>query len=281
MATVQILKKKLRGIRSTKKLTKAMKTASTVKYSQLNALYKECVSYQTECETFYRNYSNEFNNFYKIINKNAPMCLIIMASNKGMCGSFNNDIFSYMSEVINEFENPPYLLICGKQAQTYCSENGISFNNSFVFNDLPSHKNANDVLDVVSSLIKEGQISGVKIIYPEYHNMVKQTPVCIDFLPYNVTESNEEENNLYIPDKATVIKTVVEKVMSAVLFKYLLETALGAQAATLMTMRSAYDTATEYCIKLENEINRKRQTQVTADVIETSAEFTESDEKEE
>jgi len=281
MATVQILKKKLRGIRSTKKLTKAMKTASTVKYSQLNALYKECVSYQTECETFYRNYSNEFNNFYKIINKNAPVCLIIMASNKGMCGSFNNDIFAYMSEIINEFKNPPYLFICGKQAQTYCSENGISFKKSFVFNDLPSHKNADDVLEAVSSLIKEGRISGVKIIYPEYHNMVKQTPVCIDFLPYNVTESNEEENNLYIPDKATVIKTVVEKVMSAVLFKYLLETALGAQAATLMTMRSAYDTATEYCIKLENEINRKRQTQVTADVIETSADFTESDEKEE
>ncbi len=281
MATVQILKKKLRGIRSTKKLTKAMKTASTVKYSQLNALYKECVSYQTECETFYRNYSNEFNNFYKIINKNAPMCLIIMASNKGMCGSFNNDIFSYMSEIINEFKNPPYLFICGKQAQTYCSENGISFKKSFVFNDLPSHKNADDVLEAVSSLIKEGRISGVKIIYPKYHNMVKQTPVCIDFLPYNVTESNEEDNNLYIPDKATVIKMVVEKVMSAVLFKYLLETALGAQAATLMTMRSAYDTATDYCIKLENEINRKRQTQVTADVIETSAEFTESDEKEE
>ena len=48
--------------------------------------------------------------------------------------------------------------------------------------------------------------------------------------------------------------------------------ALGAQAATLMTMRSAFDTATEYCEKLEGEINRLRQSAVTADVIETSAE---------
>ena len=53
----------------------------------------------------------------------------------------------------------------------------------------------------------------------------------------------------------------------------ILETAIGAQAATVMNMRSAYDTATEFEEKLESEINRKRQSQVTADVIETSAEF--------
>lgn len=53
----------------------------------------------------------------------------------------------------------------------------------------------------------------------------------------------------------------------------MLETALGAQAATLTAMRSAYDTALEYSAKLETEMNRKRQSQVTADVIEISSEF--------
>ena len=55
--------------------------------------------------------------------------------------------------------------------------------------------------------------------------------------------------------------------------KRVLETALGAQAATLTAMRSAYDTACEYSAKLETEMNRKRQSQVTADVIESSSEF--------
>ena len=56
------------------------------------------------------------------------------------------------------------------------------------------------------------------------------------------------------------------------MYEVLLETALGAQAATLMTMRSAYDTATEYSDQLETQINRLRQSAVTADVIETSGE---------
>ena len=57
------------------------------------------------------------------------------------------------------------------------------------------------------------------------------------------------------------------------LYGFILETAIGAQAATVMSMRSAYDTAVEYEEKLESEINRKRQSRVTADVIETFAEY--------
>jgi F0F1-type ATP synthase gamma subunit len=70
-----------------------------------------------------------------------------------------------------------------------------------------------------------------------------------------------------------VIKNTAEKIFLCVLYKRVLETALGAQAATLTAMRSAYDTACEYSTKLETEMNRKRQSQVTADVIEISSEF--------
>ena len=57
------------------------------------------------------------------------------------------------------------------------------------------------------------------------------------------------------------------------LYGFILETAIGAQSATIMSMRSAYDAAVEYEEKLEREINRKRQSRVTADVIETFAEY--------
>ena len=64
-----------------------------------------------------------------------------------------------------------------------------------------------------------------------------------------------------------------KKIFVSILYKKVLEAALGAQAATLTTMRSAYDTACEYCVLLETQINRIRQGQVTADVIEISAEY--------
>ena len=75
--------------------------------------------------------------------------------------------------------------------------------------------------------------------------------------------------------KQMVIENVAPVIFQSIFYKLLLEVALGANASTLMTMRSAYDTATEYCEQLESEINRQRQSAVTADVLETASEFTE------
>jgi F-type H+-transporting ATPase subunit gamma len=102
--------------------------------------------------------------------------------------------------------------------------------------------------------------------------MIKQVPVCKDLFAYEKGDT-EVENPIFVPDRETFIKNTAEKIFMSVLYKRVLETALGSQAATLTAMRSAYDTACEYSAKLEIEMNRKRQSQVTADVIEISSEF--------
>ena len=111
-----------------------------------------------------------------------------------------------------------------------------------------------------------------KTVYPEYINMIKQTPVCKELFSAE-EKTADSEAPIFVPDRETVIKSLAEKIFLSVLYKRVLETALGAQASTLTAMRSAYDTACEYSAKLETEMNRKRQSQVTADVIEISSEF--------
>jgi F-type H+-transporting ATPase subunit gamma len=102
--------------------------------------------------------------------------------------------------------------------------------------------------------------------------MMKQSPVCEDLFAFD-EESSEYEEPLFIPDKQTFLINIAEKILISILYKRLLETALGAQAATLTTMRNAYDTACEYSAQLETQINRIRQSQVTADVIEISSDY--------
>ena len=108
--------------------------------------------------------------------------------------------------------------------------------------------------------------------------MMKQQPCIRELFSTEQAEYSDIDDRLFIPDKATVINNSVEKIITSTLYGMILETAIGAQAATVMNMRSAYDTATEFEEKLESEINRKRQSQVTADVIETSAEFSQEEE---
>ena len=95
MPTIQNLKKKLQVILSTQKLTQAMKTASTVKYSKLSALYSDYEKYEEQCNRMYRNYRKDFNSVFSVKNPDAPILYIVMTSNKGMCGSFNTELISF------------------------------------------------------------------------------------------------------------------------------------------------------------------------------------------
>ena len=268
MATVQSLKKKLQTIRSTTKLTRAMKTASTVKYSRLSGIYGEYEKYADEYLRLYESYRSEFDSVFTCSNPDAPCCYVVISGNKGMCGSFNSELLSFFSSI----DEKGVVISCGKKADEYFEKKGIEAKRSFTFDDIPSYEQTKELFSYIRSLLEEGKISSVKTVYPEYVNMIKQQPVCKELFSYS-KEKAVGEAPLFVPDRETVIKNTAEKIYLSVLYKRILETALGAQAATLTAMRSAYDTALEYSAKLETEMNRKRQSQVTADVIEISSEL--------
>ena len=74
-------------------------------------------------------------------------------------------------------------------------------------------------------MLEEGKISGVKTVYPEYKNMMKQTPVCKDLFAFGNEAENQGEALLFVPDKETVIRNTAEKIFLSVLYKRVLETA--------------------------------------------------------
>ena len=144
-------------------------------------------------------------------------------------------------------------------------------NLEYIFDDIPSYLDSNTLLNDLVKLRKAGKISKVHIIYQKYVNMMQQTPSMFEL--FCVDEDTIIDNSLIIPDIETIVSKTAKNVFSAILYEIVLETAIGAQAATLMTMRKAYDTASEKCEKLEGEINRLRQSAVTADVIETAEHY--------
>ena len=271
MATLQELKKKHKGIKSTEKLTKAMKTISAAKYSKLNRAYGGFSCFSEAGFSLYKKYEAEINALLPRAQKDAPPALLVFSSNKGMCGGFNTEIFSFLSEKRKELPENTVLIPCGKKAVAYFSEKKQNFAKSYIFSDTPTSEESEMLLNELLSMRKNGEISSVYVIYPSYKNVMKQIPVMKElFTAGSFSEEHSEDDIIFVPDKDTVLSAVVSKVLSASVYSVVLETALGAQAATLTTMRSAYDTAVKYSQILEIQINRKRQSEVTADVIETA-----------
>lgn len=278
MPTIQNLKKKLQVILSTRKITQAMKTASTVKYAKLSALYFDFAKYEEQCSSMYQTYRDDINSIFLPKNPDAPTLYVVLSSNKGMCGNFNTELLWFFEDILREQKRKPLVFCCGKQGIEYFDNKKIHYNEAFVFDDVPSFSVASELLEKTMKLIKNGEVSDVKIVYPKYINTMKQHPICEDLLSFD-KETPKGDDPLFVPDKQTVINSTAEKILVSILYKKILETALGAQAATLTTMRSAYDTACEYSTQLEMQINRKRQSQVTADVIEISSEHSMAEEE--
>lgn len=269
MLAIQGLKKQLRGIRSTRKLTKAMRTVSTVKFSRLNEIYSEYSKYGKLCRSVIEQYGTFFKDTFRETNPEAPSLIFVITSNKGLCGKFNAEILHFVEEQVKSMDSV-CLAACGKKAIQYFKGKEISFEKGYELKEIPHYEDSSEILEEILTWRQEGKISQIYVIYPQYLNMMNQVPKMCELFPEN--DGSVGSNILFLPDKETVNEKVAKLVLRALFHELILETALGAQAATLMTMRSAYDTATEYYEELEGEINRMRQSAVTADVIETSAE---------
>lgn len=280
MPSIQSLKKELRGIRSTQKLTKAMRTVSAAKFSKLNAAYGQYSEYGRQCKAVFDEYQGDFLDAVQKRDPSAPPAYIVLASNKGLCGSFNAEVFRFAGEELAK-QDSFRLIACGKKTIRFFTGKNIPMEKGYILQDVPTYEESSVLLDEVLQLMRNGEISGVNVIYPRYINMLNQQPEICELFPVGGCgqpgpgkESKAEKKGqpaLCVPDRHTLIDKTAEPLFHSMFYELVLETALGAQAATLMTMRTAYDAATEFCEQLEGEINRKRQGAVTADVIETSS----------
>lgn len=271
MPAIQSLKKQLRSIRSTQKLTKAMKTAATVKFSKVSAIYSQYAAYGEQCAGVYEQFGTGYLSAVRAADPEAPCAVVVMASNKALCGGFNSELLTFAVEELDKLENFR-LFACGKKAIEFFRERKMPIEQEFVFSDVPAYEESAALIDRLIEQRLSGKISGVYVVYPSYGNMMTQTPVIRDLFP---EPGDGDCDALLIPDRGTVVEKTVNTIFHAIIHKLVLETATGAQAATLMTMRSAYDTATDYCTQLEGQINRQRQSTVTADVLETAGEWSE------
>lgn len=256
MSAIPGLKKKLRSVRATGKLSKAMKTVSAAKFSRLSAAWKN-----------YSLYAEQFRFLYREAASGEADAVVVMGSNRGFCGGFNNEILNFYRETVTA---PKYLIVCGEELEQLFRDEDIAFHAAFTFDDVPRFADTEPLLDHLSALAGNKPEFRVQLIYPEYVNTMTQTPTA-ELLTLNPKiDSGEDDGYLWLPKREPVAAALYAKGSRSLLYGAILKTALGAQAATLMTMRSAYDTATEYSQELEGEIHRLRQTEVTADVIETS-----------
>ncbi len=268
MASLQQLKSRLKSVKISKQLANAMKTVSSVKYSRLTSMVNSYRKYSEICA-----YIKSLLSITDNENKDGlPECVIVIGSNKGLCGSYNSELRSYI-ENNNVLCNDPLLIVVGKNTYSYFSDKKIPVYKDIVLPDVPFENDCGVLTETVKSLYFGGKVKSVSLVYQKYVNTFTQIPGKTELLPFTTEkEKGNCSDVLVLPDKKTFYGSAIDKIISSEIYYACLEAAIGVQAATLLAMRNAYDNADSIAEILQNEINRKRQNAVTSGVLETSNE---------
>lgn len=285
MAGLEQLKKRLRSVELSGQLAGAMRTVASAKYARINRMYAG-----------YRHYAEEMARLAHLCGDSviwhshtadAPDCYVVLGHNRGMCGGYNAQLHAFMEEVLTKAaragsdpadtageagQTPaPLVILCGKATVAYCQERGIRYERSFLLPDVPDFDACRPLLELLESLYRGGKVRSVHLIHQHFVNTLSQVPADRLLLPLEGSGDGGQADILWIPDRETVCADIGRRILDTVFFQTVLEAALGAQAATLTAMRTAYDNATESAEKLTVQINKRRQSAVTTGVIETSS----------
>jgi len=269
MASLQELRKRLRSIQSTGQLAGAMRTAATAKYAKVSRVRDEFTPYARACRDMLRLLGAA--GIEREAELTAPRdCLVILGGNRGLCGGFNAELLRYLDEELKKHESP-LLLVCGRKAALYLRERGVPFED-YPLSDVPTYDEIRPLVKRLRELYVTGKVERVLVVYQSFRNMLTQIPATEQLLPESEPDGEESYTQpLFLPDRETIGAQLAVSCVDAQMFDLALENSAGAQAATIMAMRSACDNAEASAADLAITINRRRQAEVTSSVIETAS----------
>ena len=268
MATLQELRKRLRSVQSTQQLASAMRTASTVKYSKVNRIHGNFGPYAKACRDMLAHLGSAGipRETEEVSSRDA---VVVFSGNRGLCGAFNTELFRFLDQTLADMDSP-LLLASGRKAASHLRELGRVYE-EFPLPDVPDYQDIKPLANRIRSLYTSGQANRVLAVYQHYENTLIQKPQLRQLLPESgIPEGRDDASLLYYPDRATIGAQLAVSCLDAQVFDLAMENASGAQAETLVAMSSACDNAEATAADLEITINRRRQAEVTASVLETA-----------
>lgn len=276
---MQEIKRRIKSVESTKKITKAMELVATSKLRKTRNQLEQSKPYytnvaQTVAEIL-ANCKGNNDSIYLVENKDIEKeVFIVIASSLGLCGGYNANIFK---EIKGAIKPGDYVYSIGSKATSYLLKNhqGVT---DHKFDDLNTTFDFKDVTKLVAELTKmyrEKEISKIKIVYTEFVNNLTFRPRIITLLPVDPSDFDHIEiskkSTLFEPSPEEVLDSLIPMYLQAVIYGYIIESATSENAARRTSMENANDNADELTEQLLLKYNQARQTAITNEISEIVA----------
>ena len=283
MASLDDLKKRIASVKSTQKITKAMKMVAAAKLRRAQENAEKGRPYSEKMNNIILNLSSGISDI-----ENAPKLLsgtgedkiylcIVLTSDRGLCGGFNTNIIkkakAYFKKISNEGKTLKIITVGSKgydQLKRVYKDNiieKISFKDSKII----SYIDAEKVGKIIINNFEKKEFDVCTIFYNQFKNVITQIPQEQQIIPLKAPEVESDfskDNYEFEPEEDEILSNLLPKNISTQIFKAMLENSASEQGSRMSAMDNATRNAGEMVDKLTIEYNRSRQAAITKELIE-------------
>jgi F-type H+-transporting ATPase subunit gamma len=283
MATLRDIKSRIKGVKSTQQITKAMKmvAAAKLRRAQENVINARPYARKIWQALSHLATENDLNtNPFFVQREVKNVACVVVTADRGLCGAFNSNLIKEAVRFINEeFNTSPvsvHLFCVGRKGFEYFSKRNYNLYNKSI--GLFSSLQYSESLDISQKLISaylEGTFDKVIVIYNEFKSIIQQKITVEQFLPITLvseqTEKKSQTNYIYEPDQKSIFKYLLPKHLKAQIWRILLESNASELGARMTAMDNASTNAKELIRTLELKYNKERQAAITKELLEIVA----------
>lgn len=288
MANLKEIRTRIESVSSTKQITSAMKMVSAAKLRRAQDAITRLRPYAEKLQMIIESVSDSLKDdedfIYvregKEINK---VLLVVITSNRGLCGAFNANVFKKAIFVAHEqygnqlAKNNVDFYVMGKKADEFLRKRKFKVvrTRNEIFEGL-TFDNASEIASGIMEQFAAGEYDRIHLIYNQFKNAAVQILTDEQFLPVKITEKRDEEGNIlksftdyiYEPSKKEMVKELIPRSLKLQLYKALLDSFASEQGARMTAMHKATDNATEMIKQYKLDYNKARQASITNEILE-------------
>lgn len=282
MASLKEIKGRIASIRSTQKITAAMKMVSSAKLHHTQTVAERTLAYSDQLSGILRSLlaaEVELDSPYTASREIKNVAIVVCASNTGLCGSFNANVWKALEGLIQNYREQHIDLLffpIGRKIDKELEKAGYQTHKEFVdLADKLTYENSVQLADRLRDLFASGAVDRVELLYHHFKNMVQQVlthstylPLSPDMITADVPTTGYPMDFILEPSVEHLQGLLFPKMLNLQIYTTLLDTITSEHAARMMAMQTANDNANDLIQQLTLQYNKTRQQAITNELLD-------------
>jgi F-type H+-transporting ATPase subunit gamma len=286
MANTRDIRIRIKGVKSTRQITRAMQMVATSKMKKAQDSAKSGRPYALLLADIIVSIADEFlevTNDYFMERPVKHRGILVIGTDKGLCGALNANLFRMLSEV----DSSAKFVSIGKRATQYLSRTHRDLLADFSLPDKPTFSDVKKVVEFLLRNYNDVNIDTIEVLYTGFINTLRQEPELIPLFPLNDLdemsaklherfgiedhEVPKDDREIIIEDRDAVLSELATLYLKQEIHQLVLEAQASEHSARMVAMKTATDNAGNLINDLTLQYNRARQAAITQEILEISA----------